>query len=687
MSSRDDLEQNTEVSRGAESPHDVLERRLHAATEESIGLEERLARAEEDRATAEHLLRMLDQALDALGDGLVIINVAAAPTIAFVNRRFSEMTGYRAEEIVGAEPFVFAGPETPIEVLSQMEAALTARERFRGETLFYRGDGSQIRLAVEIEPLDVTTMVAFYRDLSAYARTVHELERAETRHRLLIERMNEGFVTTDGSNRFELVNPKMAQMLGYPREDLVGKPIESFLDPEEQVKVARQQELRRLGHDDSYELTWIASDGRQVETVVSPTPVLASNGRFLGSFAVVADITERKQEEEESRRLEARIQRAQREELMEHLAGGVAHDFNNLLVGILGNAGLALMQLEDGSPVRELIARIETAAVRAAELTREMLAYSGHGRFVIEPHDLSELVTEMAQLLRTTISRRATLDLRCAADVPPVKIDATQVRQVVMNLIVNAAEAIEESGRSGTVTVATGLARLDRESLDLALGGDELDTGVYVFLEVRDNGIGMDAATRDQIFNPFFSRKFHGRGLGLAAVQGIVRGHRGAIRVDSRPGSGTSFVVYLPPSEELPVESPVVPRPSHRRGTGTVLVVDDEPAVLGVAEAALASAGYNVLVSGDGHTAIELFERYRDDVRVVVLDMTMPGMTGPETLTALRAIESTLPVVLISGYSEQDAIDRYQDDVPDAFLQKPFRPDQLIRTVQEVEGS
>ncbi|MCK9518595.1 MAG: PAS domain S-box protein, partial [Dehalococcoidia bacterium] len=416
--------------------------------------------------------------------------------------------------------------------------------------------------------------------------------------------------------------------------------------------------------------------GRTWDTHLSN--VRDESGEVVYLIAVATDITER-------RRTEEALLQAQKLESLGVLAGGVAHDFNNLLVGIMGNAGLALLDLPEGSPAREAIHAIQTAGQRAADLARQMLAYSGKGRFVIEPVDLNALVHEMGQLLRVSIPKNATLRYALDAGLPPVDADATQLRQVVMNLVVNAADAIGE--RDGIITIATTLVEADRALLAESFLSPELEPGTYVSLEVRDTGVGMDGATRARIFDPFFSTKFTGRGLGLAAALGIVRGHKGAIRVNSQPAEGSVFTLLLPASAaSAPATTAEEAKPQDWSAKGTILVVDDERTVRTVLGRALQRLGLEVLEAEDGAAAVELFAANAARISCVLLDMTMPRMNGDEAFAEMQRLHPGTPVILMSGYNEQDTLAHFPDSRPAGFVQKPFEITALCATVREVIG-
>jgi PAS domain S-box-containing protein len=405
--------------------------------------------------------------------------------------------------------------------------------------------------------------------------------------------------------------------------------------------------------------------------------------RFLA--AVARDIRERKQLDQERRALDAKVQHAQKLESLGVLAGGIAHDFNNLLVGILGNASLALMDLDETSPVREAVHDIETTALRAAELTRQMLAYSGRGRFVIKPIDLSTLARELAQLLQTVIAKGAVLRFEFGAEEALVEGDETQLRQIVMNLITNASDAI--GTRSGYITLRTGVQYADRECLRSTYIDDELPEGRYAYLEVADTGVGMTPETQARIFDPFFTTKFTGRGLGLAATLGIVRGHRGTIQVQSSHGEGTTFRVLLPCIAK-PAPMGAEPAPEARlHGAGTLLVVDDDPTVREVARTMLERRGFSVILAEDGRAALEVFAREGDRISLVLLDLTMPHLSGDETFRLMRAERPDVRGILMSGYSGHELERRFAESGLAGFVQKPFRVEELESCIASALGT
>ena len=674
-----------------EGYHRQLEAIVEARTVELASANAILERDAAELAVAERRQRVLSTAIEAVREGVAITDAHfedEGPKLLFVNDYFLQLVGYGAEELSGYPIRQLLTADFNRQRLTRRERENQAGHAFRCELFYRHRDGRDLQVVDHTSPVhnaagELTHLISIIQDLGQLRESEEALRRSEERYRLLIEQMSEGFAATDGHNRIDLVNARFVEMVGHSRDELRGQPLLRFVDDESRHHVEREEARRREGVAEPYELAFRHKDGHRVDTVVSPTSLLDSEGEFVGSFAVITDITERKKNEAERRRLEARIQKGQKMESLGLLAGGIAHDFNNLLVGMLGHAGLALMELAADSAVRPLVHKIETAALRASELTKEMLAYSGKGKFIVEPIDLSALVREMAKLLEVSISKKARLVLRLEDDLPSIEADSTQIRQIVMNLITNASEAIGEI--SGGITITTGTMHAERSYLASTYMDDELEAKTYVFLEVADTGSGMDDGTRAKIFDPFFTTKFTGRGLGLAAVLGIVRGHQGAIKVYSEPGEGTSFRVLFPS-----IDQAVRPPPAGAqeelayRGSGRILVVDDEEMVRGVARLSLETVGFAVLTAADGQEAVEIFAREGGTVYAVLLDMTMPRMGGEETYRELKALRPDLRVVLTSGFNEQDTFDRFPEQGgPVSFLQKPFQPQELIRKIRD----
>ena len=373
--------------------------------------------------------------------------------------------------------------------------------------------------------------------------------------------------------------------------------------------------------------------------------------------------------EDERLRLEQQLLHAQKLESLGILAGGIAHDFNNILTGILGNSSLGMMRIEPDAPVAENLQNIEKAAVRAADLAKQMLAYSGKGMFVVEPINLNQLLDEMIHLLEISVSKKAELKLDLADTLPPVQGDPTQLRQIVMNLVINASEAIAE--QSGVIAITTGFRHFDQHYLKGTWFDNAITEGDYVFLQISDTGCGMDQKTLARIFDPFFTTKFTGRGLGMSAVLGIIRGHKGAIKVQSSPGCGTTFTILMPPCD-LPLPMRETENSEEIwRGSGTILLVDDEETICEVGAAMLEQLGYDVITADSGDAALERYQA-SSDISLVILDLTMPQLDGEQTFLGLRALDPEVRVIMSSGYSEQEVTKKFAGMGLLDFIQKPY---------------
>jgi len=424
------------------------------------------------------------------------------------------------------------------------------------------------------------------------------------------------------------------------------------------------------------------SAGREIFVDILAAPVFNEAGDVVQVIEAVRDVTTIKRGEEDRRELEAQIQHTQKLESLGVLAGGIAHDFNNLLMAILGNADLALMDLSPVSPVRNSLSEIKKASLRAAELAKQMLAYSGKGRFVVEPLDLSELVEEMTHMLQASISKKAVLKFHFADALPAIQADATQIRQVVMNLITNASEAICDRG--GFISITTGVMQVDRQYLRETYLDENLPTGTYVMLEVADSGCGMDAETQARIFDPFFTTKFTGRGLGMAAVMGIVRGHGGAIKIYSEVGKGTTMKVLIPAISDAaaPTHGPREAG-DQWRGKGTVLLVDDEETVRTIGTTMLSRLGMTVITAVDGRDAVEVFARRGGEIDCVILDLTMPRADGEQAFREMCRIDPNVRVIMSSGYNEQEVTQRFVGKGIVGFIQKPYELQKLAAALRE----
>ena len=387
------------------------------------------------------------------------------------------------------------------------------------------------------------------------------------------------------------------------------------------------------------------------------------------------DLTDRKRSEES-------LRETQKLESLGLLAGGIAHDFNNLLTGVIGNASLLEGEFPEGSPLAESARSLVDAADRMAALTGQMLAFSGRGRFRIQQLDLSQQVVQIIHLIQASIPKLVDLRLNLDEHLPAIEADGSQLQQVVMNLVINAAEAIHD--RAGVVEIQTALRTVGEPEIRANATRQEAKPGEYVMLSVADTGCGMDEATLARIFDPFFTTKFTGRGLGLAAVLGIVRGHHGLLTVDSRPGSGTTMRVYFPVGDK-PTAYAAMADPAEAEDSGTVLIVDDEEVVRATAKVVLSRLGYRVLLARNGEEALQVFSAQSGEIDVVLLDMTMPVMGGEQTLPGLVRLRPEITVLGSSGFDEREAQQRFGERI-DGFLQKPYTAAQLRHAIVKIRN-
>ena len=462
---------------------------------------------------------------------------------------------------------------------------------------------------------------------------------------------------------------------GYKREDLENNTRIPYadlihIDDREPLWAKCQKSLdARMPCMNEYRIVDAHGNERWVAERASGVYDPAGELLFIDGF--IQDITSARHAKVEHELLDRKMQETQKLESLGVLAGGIAHDFNNLLTSILGNASLASMEIPLGSETSVCLEQIIEASMRAADLCKQMLAYSGRGRFIVQKLDLGELVEQTAQMLQISISKKCVLRFRLEKGIPPIEVDATQIRQVIMNLVINASEAIGD--KSGVISLSTGVTWIDRNYFQGTLMDPDLPDGDYVFLEVSDSGCGMSPETKAKIFDPFFTTKFTGRGLGLAAVLGIVRGHKGALKVYTEPGRGTTFKLLFPAT--VGSTDTAVPGASPETAwhfAGTVLVVDDEETIRSTASRMMRMIGLNPIFACDGREAVELFRAEPERFDLVLLDLTMPHMDGAQAFTELRRIRPDVSVVLMSGFNAHEALIPFNGKGLAGFLQKPF---------------
>jgi two-component system cell cycle sensor histidine kinase/response regulator CckA len=607
--------------------------------------------------------------------------------------------GFEGSEIIGRHGSVLFTPEDNLQGIPEREARFAAESgRAEDSRWHLRKDGSRfwangVMVGLRDEAGKLVSLAKIIRDDTERRRAEELLQYQVNLADAITTNAAEAMFLVDNEGRITFVNPMAVSMFGWSQEELVGDLLHEKLHcrtsggtwlpkedcPHMQV-LATGQTLR------SVEDYFAHRDGRVVPISCSIAPI-RSEASIAGAVMVVRDLTEEKQAETLQRENEEALQQAQKLESIGVLAGGIAHDFNNLLTGIMGNAGLARRAIAAGKSeeAAKLMGDVLSASERAADLTRQLLAYAGKGRFLILPVDLGKLVSVVSTLIRASISKKITLVIDVPDDCPMVEADRAQIQQLVMNLVINGGEAIGDA--PGTLTVRVRTEHLTERRQQPRTEGFPIAAGDYVRIDVTDTGEGMDPETRSRIFEPFFTTKFLGRGLGLSAALGIVRGHRGAIGVLSEPGRGTTFTVMLPVRRDLRRPDRTSGRAGMEtdlHGAGTILVADDEEGVRSLVLSVLESAGYTVELAHDGPEAIERLRHLRDGVRLILLDLTMPILGGAETATELRRIQPEVPIVVMSGYGDIEVMQQFGEVTIDDFLPKPFTPDQLAGKIKDI---
>ncbi|HEU0013514.1 MAG TPA: PAS domain S-box protein [Longimicrobium sp.] len=678
----------TDAARTAEAlreARDGLELRVRERTRELEAANAALRAEVERRARAQAELRANEERFRTMVESLseAILLTDADGIVQYASPRIEEVTGYAPAELLGrrASSLLLSGAE-----LDAADARLASRRRGesgRWEVSITRRDGSEGWIEVigtalrdaegrPVGGLDAVT------DVTERRRAADELRAVQERFRMLVEAVRDyALVALDPEGHVVSWNAGAERITGYAAEEILGRHVSVFYPPEE-VEAGRvrqvQEETLREGRCET-EGWRLRRDGSRYWAHTVLTRLLDQEGRPAGFAAITRDLTDRREAEAALRRAEEQLRHSQKMEAVGRLAGGIAHDFNNLLMAIGGNAQLLLRRAGPDDPSRPGLEEVKKATDRAADLTRQLLAFSR--RQVLAPRvvDLAGAVTEMQRMLERLLGPGTELALRLAADTPRVRADASQVEQVVMNLVVNARDAMPGGG---VIRVETGVAVLTDEDVRRR---PFLRPGRYAGLVVADDGCGMDEHTLERIFEPFFTTKEvgSGTGLGLSTVYGIVKQSGGFVVAESTPGAGSVFRVYLPPIEE-PAAAP--PRPSGGptpRGWETVLLVEDEDAVRGVVRETLRLSGYEVLEARGGAEAVQLAEGCAAPIHLVLTDVMMPGPGGPETARRVLALHPEARVLYVSGQPLEDDADPRGE-----LLQKPVSPDALARRVREV---
>lgn len=543
-----------------------------------------------------------------------------------------------------------------------------------------------------------------YRVTRRQRAMAHALQESEARFRCTFERAPAPMAITDVHGRLKWFNQRLCDMLEYERSALEGRMINDFVHPDDRHIRLHHSLIAAIDGEASVEKRYLARDGREVPVLVKGTLLRDAVGEPHEILVIFFDLTAQRAAEMQRLAMERAVQETQRLESMGALAGGLAHDFNNLLSGILGNTNLALLDIPTHTPARAYLEQVEIAVRRAAEMTRQILAYTGRGQVAREVVDVHRVFEDLQTMLDAAKPATIAIDYRFEAESLPVCFDRAQLQQMIVALVHNAIDAIGDCTGQITITVRERI--LNDTDIPRATVGADLRAGRYAVIEVRDTGCGIDQDAREHLFVPFFTTKPERRGLGLAATLGIVRSHEGAIQVESTLGLGSVFRVFIPIAQDHPemkttpampedastvvrsprdqaliiqsepavfASAPPVNQQSAAHATqDLVLIVDDEPAVRSVAARMVEHLGFATLQAPDGAVGIDLFRAYADLITCVLLDVSMPGMGGAQVLQMMRAIRRDIPVVLMSGYAGEELAERFGQLQPNGFLYKPF---------------
>jgi PAS domain S-box-containing protein len=612
---------------------------------------------------------MLLAAIKCSEDAVVVKDMAG--TIRTWNPGAERLYGYREEEVVGRSAILFLPADRTGE-----EAEILCRIRegervHRFSTTRLHKDGTCISVSLTVFPVRSAGRIIGAAHIARKITDQALMEAATAQLAAIVDFSEDAIVSKNLDGIVLTWNAGAERIYGYSAAEIMGRAINLLLPadrPNEEAEIlARLKRGERVEH---FETVRIRKDGKSIDVSLAISPIKDVDGRVRGASHIARDMSERKA-------FQTQILQTQKLESIGLLASGIAHDFNNLLSGILSGVSFALSSLPNGHPACSSLVIAEQASEKAADLTHQLLAYAGQGKFIVTRFDLSVLIRDMLKLLQTSISKSVDLQLALQPGLPWIEADASQIQQIVMNLVINGAESIGREG--GSLKVSTGSAPVEAP----ADGSGRME----VWMKVQDSGSGMTEATKARIFDPFFTTKFTGRGLGLAAVSGIVRGHGGRMQVESAVGKGSTFSVCFPGVKKhgQAKEKPAVLKEGYV--TGTVLVVDDEPALRIMAQRILERCGYRVLIAQDGREAVEVFRQSAREITAILLDMTMPVMGGEEAFRLIRAIRADVPIVVSTGYSEVATRELFGTGTVVGFVQKPYtaaRLSERIRTTSLV---
>jgi PAS domain S-box-containing protein len=605
-----------------------------------------------------------------------------------VNDAFFRLLGYSKDEIKKLTFMDITHPDDRAETIRLNKKALDDKiNSYQTEKRYLKQNGDYLWGIVRASAIkdhngNLQYWLTLIEDITAHKAAKDALKQTGKRYRNILESIEEGYFEVDLKGNFTFFNDQVCEITGYPRQELMGMNNRQYTSPETAHRMYqifnRIFKTGKSAKITKYEI--IRKDGSRKILEVSAA-LMRNEDTPIGFRGVLRDVTDRIQAEKDRKRLKSQVQHAQKMEAIGTLAGGIAHDFNNLLMGFQGNISLMLMDLVEDHPHCEFLHNMERYVKRGSELTRQILGFARGGKYQVKTTMLNDLINKSADMFRRT-KKEITIHKKFQDDLWAVDVDQGQIEQVLLNLFVNAWQAMPGGGN---LFLETENITLEENDYDKPY---DINPGRYVRISVSDTGIGMDKATQERIFEPFFTTKGvgHGTGLGLASAYGIIKNHNGIINVYSEKDHGTTFKIYLPASTKQVIQEK--PRPEVAQGgTEMILLVDDEEMVADIGKDMLEKLGYTVLVAASGAEAIKIFNTNRDEVKLVILDMIMPDMSGGETFNRLKAIKPDAKILLSSGYSLNGRASKIMKRGCNGFIQKPFNLKQISRKIREILDS
>lgn len=617
-------------------------------------------------------------ALGQTGEGVAIVDLSG--NIIYVNKAFALAHGYTVEELSGMNLSVFHREED-MPLVNHANSQVMETGSFSGEVPHLHRNGTVFPALMQSSLVRDNSgraigIVGTLRDITDIRKGISDLQEARHLLKSVLDAIPDIIGIQDDSHGMISYNAAGYSALKQTPEAIRGKKCYQLIGRSEPCEVCATSISYGTKETARVE-KFVPELGKWLD--VRSYPILDESGKIIKVIEHLRDITDKREAEARSRRLEEQIMVTQKLESLGVMAGGIAHDFNNILLSIMGNADLARRE-SNSREITGYLEEIITSAKGAADLAARMLDYSGKSEPRKTCLDVNELIRDTAQMLHVSISRKTTLEYSLADGLSPVLADLAQLRQVIMNLIMNASEALED--HPGTVFLSTAMGRISREELAECYVNDDLPGGEYVILSVRDTGSGMNPGTLSRVFDPFFTTKFAGRGLGLASVLGIVRNHQGGIRVKTEPGRGTEFTVYLP---VCPTAEPVSPGETDEEitGLGNVLLVDDEEFVRAVAGKMLTRAGYRVEYASNGMEAVRKMRANPGEIDCVILDLTMPVMDGLEAFERLISLKPDARIIISSGFTQGSIIEKFKGKPLAGILHKPYSLHEITLAVSQ----